>query len=89
MSVGIEEDVTKLLIEPKADILLLMDIQFSSQQWKDLLLWRTRQALNSSEQNPLASAKLIIIMSTCILSWRAVSCVNTFKHFFKEGGGAK
>lgn len=49
VSAGVEEEATKLLLQPKSEILLLMDIQFGSQQWLDLLLWRTEQAAKSGE----------------------------------------
>jgi len=51
MSVGMEEEVSQLLtqLQPRYDLLLLMDIQFSSQQWKDLLLWRIQHALKSGQ----------------------------------------
>lgn len=52
MNDGVEEEVCGLLSQPTTNILLLMDIQFSSQKWKDMLLWRITQALKSSKKKP-------------------------------------
>lgn len=41
--------MAKLLTQPRSDMLLLMDLQFTSQQWRDKLLWRIRQAQQSSK----------------------------------------
>ena len=49
VSAGVEEEATKLLLKPKSEVLLLMDIQFGSQHWLDLLLWRTEQAVKSGK----------------------------------------
>ena len=49
LSEGVEEGAAKLLTQPKSDVLLLMDLQFTSQQWLDLLLWRVEKAIFSSK----------------------------------------
>ena len=49
VSAGVEEEASKLLCQPKSDVLLLLDVQYGSKQWLDLLLWRTKQAQQSSE----------------------------------------
>lgn len=74
MSIGVEEEASKLLTQPKADFLVLMDVQFSSQRWKDMLQWRIKQALKSSKihtysdrmyrLNPTLYRGLIIIIQT-------------------------
>lgn len=55
MNEGVEEDVAKLLSQPSSHILLLMDIQFSSLKWRDMLLWRTNQAQKSSKESLMYS----------------------------------
>ena len=45
---GVEDEAGRILCEPKSDVVLLMDLQFGSQEWKDLLLWRIKQAQKSS-----------------------------------------
>lgn len=47
MSASVEETVTGLLSQPSADVLLLEDIQFTSEQWQRMCLWRGQQAGNA------------------------------------------
>ena len=68
MSIGVEEEISGLLTQPTSDILLLMDVQFTSQKWKDMFLWRVKQSLKSSQ--------CMYIVGTCIVGWACVVTRN-------------
>ena len=47
MGAGVEEKASELLLQPQSDFLLLKNVQFTSREWRDRLLWRIRKAQQS------------------------------------------
>ena len=60
MSAGLEEQASELLLQPKSDFLLLSDIHFTSEQWRNTLLWKINKAKGMGELEQILTLKKIL-----------------------------
>lgn len=49
MGAGLAGKASDLLMQPKSDGLLLMDVQHGPQEWAELLVWRVRRAVTTGK----------------------------------------
>ena len=62
MGAGLAGKASDLLMQPKSDGLLLMDVQHGPEEWAELLVWRVRHAVTTGRlptvtwQSPLGTS---------------------------------